>query len=162
MVIITPTNREEQARLLTEDARRRRIERLKQVRAAEASIASATRKAFRVEAEQRTMELLHTAKDAWEAAHEAELEVRNDHVAKVLGGIGVAHSAARTVRVEQAAEAAEGRALWKRGGYVLRTCRDGVGRDQTVVAPRPVLGCHVGRRVVALRPHHPRHRPGRR
>ena len=86
MVVLTPHSHYDAERMEAEDGRLRRLQRLKEVRAAEAKIAAATRAQFRKVADHRAAELLSSAKRAWEAAHNAEVEKRSAHVAAVQAG----------------------------------------------------------------------------
>ena len=115
MVVVNPTNEFEAARNEKQDAARRRVQRLRDVRAQEASIAAETRKAFKIVAEDKMSVLLNVAEGQWTARHARDMAKAGERTAAVLGGVGVAHASADSVRHQQAQEAAANLALWQRG-----------------------------------------------
>ena len=111
----TPISHEEAARLKSEDEKRRRLQRLREVRQQEARIAAETRQSFKRVAKQHAGKLLNAAEELWQVRQAAAVERAGKHVESVLSGVGAAHVAADAVRRAQESEAIAGVALWKRG-----------------------------------------------
>ena len=113
MVMTVATSRFEAERMEAQEAKARRVQRLKEVRAAESRVAAQTRQAFRKAAAARTDELLGEARGAWEADRAEQLARKGLDIANALHTLGAGQATARQVMHAQAEEAGDGMALWR-------------------------------------------------
>ena len=81
MPALPPTSRVEAATRLAEDEKKRRVQRLREVRAQESKIAAETRATFKRAATQRAGALLDTAQELWRVRQAAAMQRAGQQVA---------------------------------------------------------------------------------
>jgi len=97
------------------EAQRRRIARLREVRAQEKRIANETRASFREEARQRQAFLLREVEAQWHAKHDCEREELDAVLQAQYVRVGQSHVSAISAKHEQHLEAVDNLAVWKQG-----------------------------------------------